>query len=280
MSQGGIANAAIPAHRLMITNALLLAVPLLAGATGLSLNSSFQAEPASPSKLLIESIRLDEFAELQAEFTEAYDGWRVELRAAEGIKAKRALRKKHPVRSFWDRYQAMADGGEGRALVWMSTSLRNKGLRLSEVGPEKVVIAKQLLKDHSKADWFADGVSCLIKDRKHLDSAWLKNALRTVAKVNKVHAVQAQCKYELVRLLRKEDGKDAGEEADALVAELLDNYADTEHGFKMLAEQTRPEDLESGKTAPDFVGRTIDGHEFKLSDYRGKVVLIDFYGFW
>ena len=32
--------------------------------------------------------------------------------------------------------------------------------------------------------------------------------------------------------------------------------------------------------APDFDAKTIDGHEFKLSDYRGKVVLLDFYGFW
>jgi peroxiredoxin len=28
------------------------------------------------------------------------------------------------------------------------------------------------------------------------------------------------------------------------------------------------------------MGETIDGHQFKLSDYRGKVVVLDFYGFW
>ncbi len=65
-----------------------------------------------------------------------------------------------------------------------------------------------------------------------------------------------------------------------MIGELLDDYRDTEFGLRMLAERTRPEDLEAGKEAPEFMGRTIDGHEFKLSDYRGKVVLIDFYGFW
>jgi len=38
--------------------------------------------------------------------------------------------------------------------------------------------------------------------------------------------------------------------------------------------------IKPGIVAPDFTGRTIGGHEFKLSDYRGKVVLLDFYGFW
>ena len=35
-----------------------------------------------------------------------------------------------------------------------------------------------------------------------------------------------------------------------------------------------------GSTAPDFKGSTIDGFQFELSEYRGKVVLLDFYGFW
>ena len=35
-----------------------------------------------------------------------------------------------------------------------------------------------------------------------------------------------------------------------------------------------------GKTAPDIQGPDIDGNEFKLSDYRGKVVVLSFSGSW
>ena len=32
--------------------------------------------------------------------------------------------------------------------------------------------------------------------------------------------------------------------------------------------------------APDFTGETIDNFKFDLSDYKGKVVMIDFWGHW
>ena len=35
-----------------------------------------------------------------------------------------------------------------------------------------------------------------------------------------------------------------------------------------------------GKEAPEIKGGDLDGKEFKLSDYRGKVVLLDFWGNW
>ena len=35
-----------------------------------------------------------------------------------------------------------------------------------------------------------------------------------------------------------------------------------------------------GTEAPEIVGEDIDGEPFKLSDYRGKVVLLDFWGHW
>jgi RNA polymerase sigma factor (sigma-70 family) len=39
-------------------------------------------------------------------------------------------------------------------------------------------------------------------------------------------------------------------------------------------------DLGVGKVAPDIEGVDIDGNRFKLSDYRGKVVVLDFSGSW
>jgi hypothetical protein len=38
--------------------------------------------------------------------------------------------------------------------------------------------------------------------------------------------------------------------------------------------------LSIGKTAPEIEGEDLDGKKFKLSDYRGKVVVLDFWGNW
>jgi hypothetical protein len=35
-----------------------------------------------------------------------------------------------------------------------------------------------------------------------------------------------------------------------------------------------------GTAAPEITGEDIDGVSFRLSDYRGKVVLLDFWGNW
>ena len=35
-----------------------------------------------------------------------------------------------------------------------------------------------------------------------------------------------------------------------------------------------------GEIAPEIVGVDLDGVEFKLSDYRGQVIMLDFYGDW
>lgn len=38
--------------------------------------------------------------------------------------------------------------------------------------------------------------------------------------------------------------------------------------------------LTIGKVAPDIVAEDVDGATFKLSEYRGKVVVLDFWGHW
>jgi peroxiredoxin len=41
-----------------------------------------------------------------------------------------------------------------------------------------------------------------------------------------------------------------------------------------------PSGLNVGDLAPEIQGEDIDGRPFKLSDYRGKVVVLDFWGHW
>ena len=42
----------------------------------------------------------------------------------------------------------------------------------------------------------------------------------------------------------------------------------------------KPGDLEVGKPAPEIVGQSLDGKTIKLSDFKGKVVVVDFFGDW
>ncbi|NUP95913.1 MAG: redoxin domain-containing protein [Planctomycetaceae bacterium] len=40
------------------------------------------------------------------------------------------------------------------------------------------------------------------------------------------------------------------------------------------------EHLQIGMVAPDFESVDETGAKFKVSDYRGKVVVLDFWGYW
>ncbi len=49
---------------------------------------------------------------------------------------------------------------------------------------------------------------------------------------------------------------------------------------KVVGMESISETVVVGKEAPDFTIKDVDGKEWKLSDYRGKTVLLDFWAFW
>ena len=48
----------------------------------------------------------------------------------------------------------------------------------------------------------------------------------------------------------------------------------------IVAEREATKNFAIGKVAPEIVGKDVDGKEMKLTDYRGKVVVLDFWGDW
>jgi hypothetical protein len=80
------------------------------------------------------------------------------------------------------------------------------------------------------------------------------------------------------------------EEATRHFTEVTKYYASipTPDGRATLGEQAASQlarvknlpSLKVGKEAPEIEGKDLDGKPFKLSDYRGKVVLLDFWGHW
>ena len=73
---------------------------------------------------------------------------------------------------------------------------------------------------------------------------------------------------------------------ESVLQTLIEKYSDLVYrGRKTFGEVASAElyelqNLSVGKTAPDLVGNDMDGMEFRLSDYRGKVVMLDFWGHW
>src|SRR5262245_52308657 len=50
--------------------------------------------------------------------------------------------------------------------------------------------------------------------------------------------------------------------------------------YGRLADHNAPVEIKEGQAAPDFVIRDERGQEIRLSDFRGKVVLLHFWATW
>jgi cytochrome oxidase Cu insertion factor (SCO1/SenC/PrrC family) len=77
------------------------------------------------------------------------------------------------------------------------------------------------------------------------------------------------------------------QEAEKLFEKIISDHAEITLGksARTLGERAKTElneirNLAIGRAAPDIEGEDIDGNKFKLSDYRGKVVVLDFWGHW
>jgi hypothetical protein len=77
----------------------------------------------------------------------------------------------------------------------------------------------------------------------------------------------------------------AEKEAAQLLDRVVKEFADVKGSRSTLGEAAGADlhelrDLALGKVAPDIEAEDLMGVKFKLSDYRGKVVLLDFWGNW
>lgn len=70
-------------------------------------------------------------------------------------------------------------------------------------------------------------------------------------------------------------------EAEKLYEQVISKYGDVKGSEGPIGPAAKAAiSLAVGKDVPDITGEDADGKKFKLSDYRGKVVLLDFWGHW
>jgi hypothetical protein len=120
--------------------------------------------------------------------------------------------------------------------------------------------------------------------------------LRTVLEKNGKREVQGMACLALGQLLKKrsegipesqaEEATKARSEAERYLTRAQKDYGDVKAGY--LGSVARHADgelfellhLGKGMVVPDIEGEDLDAQKFNLSNYRGKVVLLDFWGNW
>jgi hypothetical protein len=113
-----------------------------------------------------------------------------------------------------------------------------------------------------------------------------KSFLRTVMEKSADHEAQGRASYTLARILNaRAENAEQAKEPEALFERVAEKFADVKYGKDSLAEKAKGDLFEMrslvvGKVAPEIVGEDENGKAIKLSDFRGKVVLLDFWGFW
>jgi hypothetical protein len=158
------------------------------------------------------------------------------------------------------------------ALVWVVTQNYEK----PPAAVDKAVDI--LVKDHVKSE--AIGKVCM--QMVYSRSPKADKLLEAVLEKNPKKEVQGQAAYVLGMHLKTSKPK----EAEKLLERAAKDAADVKmYGTMTIGKLAKGELFEMrhlaiGKTAPDIKGEDIDGKEFKLSDYKGKVVVLDFWGHW
>ncbi|HJZ59456.1 MAG TPA: redoxin domain-containing protein [Gemmataceae bacterium] len=153
---------------------------------------------------------------------------------------------------------------------------------------------------HTSRETFLRAVLELNPHREVLGLACLSLAQFLSDRMNRLDILKDQEKPDLAERYHRVFGKDFVEELqrqdrgkvareiEALFDRAAEKYADVKIpvtyfgsggtvGEKARAELFQIRHLSVGKEAPDIEGEDQDGKRFKLSDYRGKVVLLDFW---
>jgi hypothetical protein len=227
-----------------------------------------RAQTVSPSQQV--AALTQEFLKAQAEFSKLYTA------AKDDAEREKLRSEKMPdAKKFAPRFWAIAernpkDPAAVDALVWLTTT----GYQSKEAGNALAILAR----DHAASD----KVETVCTFAPYISSSASGEFLRMVIEKNSKREVQAQACRSLYSYNLSADPAQAGKYLDLLAekyGEIKDRGPAAFSDF-VKTERELNKIFGIGQVAPEIEGEDIDGTKFKLSDYRGKVVVIDFWGDW
>lgn len=215
-----------------------------------------------------------ELAALVGELEAAEETFWGALRAAKGEdERRRIMAGGRPELTYMPKFQDLAKRAEGtEAAAGALKQIFFLGYRTGR--PEASLEAVDvLMAAHLKSPVLEEVAELLGTDPRHKES---RTQLRRMLEQSPHAAVRAAAQFSLgCQLLR------TGEpEGRRLLEDLRKTAPDSPYAKRAEGTIFELEFLQIGRTPPDFEAVDPDGKAFKLSDYRGKVVVLDFWGYW
>ncbi len=256
---------------------LLTSFLLLAAAAG----SPLVAPRARPPL-----VRQDDqaFETLEKEYDSAALEWRSQLRDAkktEDSADEEALLAQNPVKEYYPRFATLAEGGSARAAFWMATRVEDVETKPDVIREQKTRLFSRAVSALAATDEAKDLLKALTKQNESLEPQTLEGLLLDFAGASKDVELGSKALYERAKhMMDRATSDEERAKAFAALEELAKKYPTSKaaRGVEDLLYANR--NLKVGCTAPEFTTEDVDGASFRLADYRGKVVLIDFWGFW
>lgn len=192
---------------------------------------------------------------------------------------------KHPLKEWLPKAQALAEKAKGTedavpVLVWILTHSAETGDPPKDIHEATL---RALLESHLSSPLLER-----VPEPLHYYCTWtlgrprVEEALATILEKSPHAPVRAAALYHAAVLLTEdpESTEDDRARAKGLFDRLAKEFADTAWAKRASGFVFDLENLQIGKTAPDFEAADVEGAKFKLSDFRGKVVVVKFWGFW
>lgn len=200
------------------------------------------------------------------------------LREARDSDGLRKLRSKlvHPNDEFYKRFEELAKtqvgtDAEVKTLLWMLSHTRDK--------TKNVATIEALAERHIKGDFWEPQLRLVTY---YLGAEKGAAVLERLVKENADLSIQLGAREALANGVIR--SKTATEEQKAAAQADLDDivakYPDSLPALRIQAPNFVKTRLQIGMEAPDIIGKDVDGNDIKLSDYRGRVVVLDFWGDW
>ncbi len=243
----------------------------------------------------------EEFDELQQEYEQAFLNWVDGIRKQAGENPTKMINMSaNPAGKFLPRFRKLAEAHAGKpeaipALAWIVQNGMRASTTASGMGGGRADVQwafERLEKNHAAdpaiKDAIGDGLRFAVMDLEKLQKFCERVRQENPDKQAKGRAtlLLAKSLYDgpLTRLpgfsANEEQPKADRQRAGALFASVVKDFGGTEEAQEAERYIYDLEHLQVGMKAPEILGQDVESKDIKLSQFKGQVVVMDFWGFW